>query len=106
MRVQPSRLDLVGTLLLTHPGALMNRIALLTLAALVAMPATAFAQTPAPSGAMHSAMKHDAMAHGSTSHGTMTHGAMANPKKGAAMTHGAMSHDAMSHSMTHASPKP
>jgi pentapeptide MXKDX repeat protein len=84
----------------------MNRFALLTIsAALVALPAAAFAQTPAPSGAMHDAMKHDAMAHTAMSH-SMTHGAMAHPKKGDAMAHSAMSHDAMSHSMTHESPKP
>jgi pentapeptide MXKDX repeat protein len=80
----------------------MNRFALVTLiAALIALPEAALAQTPAPPGAMHSAMKHDAMAHGA-----MTHSAMAHPQKGAATNHGAMSHDAMSHSMTHASPKP
>jgi pentapeptide MXKDX repeat protein len=80
----------------------MNRFALVTLiAALIALPEAALAQTPAPPGAMHSAMKHDAMAHGA-----MTHSEMAHPQKGAATNHGAMSHDAMSHSMTHASPKP
>jgi pentapeptide MXKDX repeat protein len=85
----------------------MNRFALVTLiAALIALPEAALAQTPAPPGAMHSAMKHDAMAHGAMAHGAMTHSAMAHPQKGAVTNHGAMSHDAMSHSMTHASPTP
>ena len=85
----------------------MNRFALVTLAAaLVALPAAAFAQSPAPSGAMHHAMSHDAMSHGAMAHGAMSHGAMAHTKNGAAMGHGAMSHDAMSHSMVHGSPKP